>query len=174
MSSDAIPHPWHADAEVARARLAEPGAATLAQLRERSGLEFLQAIGEGTLPSIPIGQLMGFVPVEWEPGRMVFQGKPGAQHYNPLGNVHGGYAATLLDSCVGCAIHSMLPAGKGYTTLELKINYIRAISEKTGPVRAEGKVIHVGAQTGIAEGRLTDIHGKLYAFATTTCLIFPI
>ena len=85
MTSNATPHPWHAEAETARARLAEPGSATIEQLRERSGIEFLQAIGEGNLPSVPIGQLMGFVPVEWEPGRMVFQGTPGAQHYNPLG-----------------------------------------------------------------------------------------
>jgi uncharacterized protein (TIGR00369 family) len=174
MNSSETLHPWHAAADAARGQLAEPGCATLDQLRERSGIEFLHAIGGGDLPSLPIGQLMGFVPIEWEPGRMVFQGTPCAQHYNPLGNVHGGYAATLLDSCVGCAIHTMLPAGKGYTTLELKVNYIRSISEKTGPLRAEGRVIHVGAQTGIAEGRLTDIDGKLYAYATTTCLIFSI
>lgn len=174
MSNDNLLQSWLADEQAARVRLADPGVSSMAQLRELSGLEFLQAIGDGVLPSVPIGALMGFVPICWEPGRMVFQGTPGRQHYNPLGSVHGGYAATLLDSCVGCAVHSMLPAGKGYTTLELKINYIRAITDKIGPVRAEGKTVHVGGQTAIAEGRITDAQGRLYAFATTTCLVFAI
>jgi uncharacterized protein (TIGR00369 family) len=169
-----VQNEWLAAGQATRDRLAATGAATIDQLRTRSGMEFLNAIGTGELPSVPIGQLMGFVPIEWSPGRMVFQGVPGKEHYNPLGTVHGGYAATLLDSCLGCAIHTMLPAGKGYTTLELNINYIRSMTEKTGPVRAEGSVVHVGGQTGIAEGRLTDADGKLYAFATTTCLIFSL
>jgi uncharacterized protein (TIGR00369 family) len=118
--------------------------------------------------------LLDFVPVRVDNGLMIFQGTPGRQHYNPLGTVHGGYAATLLDSCVGCAIHSMLPAGKGYTTVELKVNFIRALTEKTGPIRAEGKVINVGNQVAVAEGRITDVQGRLYAHATTTCLVFPI
>jgi uncharacterized protein (TIGR00369 family) len=126
------------------------------------------------LPSPPIGELIHFVPIEYAAGRVVFQGTPGPKHYNPLGTVHGGYAATLLDSCLGCAIHSMLPAGKGYTTLELKVNYIRPLTDQTGPVRAERKVVTLGGQIGIAEGRLTDVTGKLYAFATTTCLVFSL
>ena len=165
---------WQADEAAMRATLGPIGVATIDQMRTRSGIQFLEAIGTGELPQVPIAELLDFVPIEYELGRMVFQGTPGPQHYNPLGSVHGGYAATLLDSCVGCAIHSMLPAGKGYTTLELKINFIRPLTDKTGPVRAEGKVIHVGGQTGIAEGRITDVNGKLYAFATTTCLIFGI
>jgi uncharacterized protein (TIGR00369 family) len=165
---------WQSEESAMRAGLAPSGVSSREQLREKSGLDFLNAIGRGELPPAPIADLIDFVPIVAEPGRMVFQGTPGPQHYNPLGSVHGGYAATLLDSCVGCAIHSMLPAGKGYTTLELKINYIRALTDKTGPVRAEGKVISVGGQIGIAEGRLTDVAGKLYAFATTTCLIFPV
>jgi uncharacterized protein (TIGR00369 family) len=165
---------WLDDEAAVRATLAAPGVATREQLRERSGLDFLGAIGAGELPPPPIGDLMGFVPISVEPGRAVFQGTPGKQHYNPSGSVHGGYAATMLDTAVGCAIHTMLPAGKGFTTLELKINYIRAMSEQTGPVRAEGKVITLGGQVGIAEGRITDVNGKLYAFATTTCLVFPI
>ena len=104
----------------------------------------------------------------------MFQGTPKKDFYNPLGSVHGGYAATLLDSCVGCAVHSTLPAQTGYTTVELKVNYIRPLTADTGPVRAEGKVVSVGRQIGIAEGRIHDAGGKLYAFATTTCLIFPI
>ena len=121
-----------------------------------------------------IGELVDFAPIEYEPGRFVFQGVPRFDHYNPLGIVHGGYAATLLDSCVGCAVHTMLPAGTGYTTLELKVNYLRAMTDRTGPVRAEGKVLSVGRQTGVAEGRLTDSAGRLLAYATTTCLVFPL
>ncbi len=165
---------WQADEAAMRTTLGPIGVATIDDLRKRSGIEFMEAIRTGELPQVPIAELLDFVPIEYELGRMVFQGTPGKQHYNPLGSVHGGYAATLLDSCVGCAIHTMLPAGKGYTTLELKINFIRPLTDKTGPVRAEGKVIHLGGQTGIAEGRLTDVNGKLYAFATTTCLIFGI
>jgi len=117
---------------------------------------------------------MDFVPVEGEPGRIVFQGTPGKQHYNPLGSVHGGYFCTLLDSALGCAVQSMLPQGIGYTTLELKVNLTRAMTDKTGPVRAEGKAIQVGNRVGIAEARIVDVHGKLYAHATTTCLVFPL
>jgi len=165
---------WQEKEAAVRAKLAEPGVATLEQLKAGSGMEFLQKIWDGELPSVPIGQLMGFVPIEGEPGRIVFQGTPGPQHYNPLGSVHGGYFCTLLDSAVGCAVQSMLPKGTGYTTLELKVNLIRALTDKTGPVRAEGKVIQVGGRVGIAEGRITDAEGKLYAHATTTCLIFPL
>jgi uncharacterized protein (TIGR00369 family) len=165
---------WQAEAEAARARLAKPGVATREQLSSRSGADFLAAISAGELPPPPIGATMGFLPVSVEPGVVIFQGTPGPEHYNPSGAVHGGYAATLLDSAVGCAVHSMLPQGKGFTTLELKVNYIRAMTDKTGPVRAEGKVITVGGQVAVAEGKLTDANGKLYAHATTTCLIFPI
>lgn len=163
---------WHAEEAAIRQNLLPSGVATREQLSERSGLEFLRGIANGELPPAPIGELIGFIPIEAESGRIVFQGTPGPQHYNPIGTVHGGYAATLLDSCVGCAIHTMLPAGKLYTTIELKINYIRALTDKVGPIRAEGKVITLGGQIGIAEGRITDVNGKLYAFATTTCLIF--
>jgi uncharacterized protein (TIGR00369 family) len=165
---------WRAEEAAMRARMRPSGVVTRDQLRERSGMEFLHAIGAGELPPVPIAELIDFIPILVEPGRVIFQGTPGPQHYNPIGSVHGGYAATLLDSCVGCAIHSMLPAGKGYTTLELKVNFVKALTDKTGPVRAEGKVVNVGGQVGIAEGRLTDVQGKLYAYATTTCLIFPI
>jgi uncharacterized protein (TIGR00369 family) len=108
------------------------------------------------------------------PGRVVFQGTPDKRHYNPLGGVHGGYFCTLLDSALGCAIHSMLPAGTGYTTLELKVNLIRSLNDQVGPVRAEGKTIHVGSRVGIAEALIADVDGKRYAHATTTCLIFPL
>ena len=165
---------WAVLEREALARLGPAGVSTLDEIRKRSGLDFLLAIGRGELPSPPICHTLRFWPVEVEPGRMVFQGTPGAEHYNPIGSVHGGYAATLLDSAVGCAVQSMLPQGSGYTTLELKINYVRALTEQTGPVRAEGKVITVGRQAATAEGRLTDAAGKLYAFATTTCLVFTV
>lgn len=165
---------WLAEAAAIQARLQDAGVPGREELRARSGMEFLQAISSGALPPPPMGDVLGLTPISVEPGRVVFQGTPGLAYFNPSGAVHGGYAATLLDSAVGCAIHSLLPAGKGYTTLELKVNYIRAITDRTGPVRAEGTVVNLGGQVGIAEGRLTDADGKLYAFATTTCLVFAI
>lgn len=165
---------WQQQETLVRAKLAAPGVASMHDLKTGTGMEFLQRVWDGELPSVPIGALMDFIPVEGEPGRIVFQGTPGKQHYNPLGSVHGGYFCTLLDSAVACAVHSVLPQGVGYTTLELKVNLIRALTASTGPVRAEGKVIHVGNRVGTAEGRIVDAEGKLYAHATTTCLIFPL
>ena len=165
---------WREQEAAIRAMLAPPGIIDREKMKAMSGLEVFAAIKRGELPTPPIGRLLDFVAIEFEKGRIVFQGTPRLEHYNPLGIVHGGYAATLLDSCVGCAVHTMLPAGKGYTTLELKVNFIRAMTDKTGPVRAEGKVVSVGNQAGVAEGRLTDSSGRLLAFATTTCLIFAI
>src|SRR5271156_2229057 len=112
-------------------------------VRRLSGLEFIQGLSDGRFPRPPIAALMDFLPVEVERGRVVFEATPGEQHYNPLGAVHGGYIATLLDSCMGCAVHTELGPGQGYSTLELKVNFVRRVSTETGPVRAEGKVIHV-------------------------------
>ena len=112
--------------------------------------------------------------LEVERGRVVFGYEPVFQHYNPLGSVHGGIAATLLDSVMGCCIHTTLKAGTGYTTVEIKVNYVRAMTDKTGLVRAEGKVINIGSRIATSEGRLVDASGKLFAHGTTTCLIFPI
>lgn len=114
---------------------------------------------------------MDFVPVEWATGYFVFQGTPGECHYNPLGSVHGGYAAMLLDSCMGCAVHTRLEPGQGYTTTDLRITYIRALRAGVGPVRAEGRVVHVGRSTAVAEGRLYDVDDRLYAIGSTSCLI---
>lgn len=141
-------------------------------LSSLSGLEFLQRIGDGRLPIPPIAALLGFHPAEVERGRAVFIATPDARHYNPIGSVHGGYTATLLDSCMACAVHSRLKAGQGYTTVEIKVNYVRQLTADTGEVRAEGKVIHFGRQIASAEGRLTDARGRLLAHATTTCLVF--
>jgi uncharacterized protein (TIGR00369 family) len=140
--------------------------------RGLSGLEYLRKFVAGELPRPPISALMNFGLVELDEGRAVFAVEPAEYHYNPIGVVHGGLAATLLDSAMGCAIHSMLPAGAGYTTLEIKVNYIRAMTAETGRVRCEGKLIHLGGRTATAEGRITDDDGRLYAHGTTTCLIF--
>ena len=150
-----------------------PGIVPPAERAGRSGLELLQGIVRGEYPPAPMAALLGFRLVEVEAGRAVFQGMPRREHYNPIGSVHGGYHATLLDSCMGCAVHSTLPAGMGYTTLEIKINYVRALTDATGPVRAEGRIIQPGRRVATAEGRLVDAQGKLYAHGTTTCLVFP-
>lgn len=139
--------------------------------RGLSGFEFLQKIVSGELPPPPLAALLNFALVELDQGRATFAVEPAEYHYNPIGVVHGGLAATLLDSAMGCAVHSTLPAGAGYTTLEIKVNFIRAMTAETGRVRCEAKVVHVGARTATAEGRVIDEAGKLYAHGTTTCLI---
>jgi uncharacterized protein (TIGR00369 family) len=136
-----------------------------------SGIAFLRAMQSGELPPPPFAALLGIWITEVSEGRVVFATEPSEYHYNPLGTVHGGVIATLLDSALGCAVQSMLPAGTSYTTLELKVNYLRPITEKTGTVYAEGKIIHLGGRIATAEARLTDAKGKLYAHATTTCII---
>lgn len=150
------------------------GVTLVSILRELSGLAFLRKLISGELPHAPISATLGFDLVEVEKGWTVFTSTPGFEHYNPLGGVHGGYIATLLDSCMGCAVHTTLEAGYAYTTLEIKINYVRAISDKTGPLRAEGKVINAGRQIATGEGKLVDANGKLYAHGTTTCMIFKL
>ena len=143
-------------------------------LRGMSGLEIMRAIIAGQLPRPPMSVTLGFILSEAYEGRAVFEGQTAEFLYNPLGTVHGGYAATLLDSCMGCAVHTMLPAGMAYTTAELKVNLVRPIFGTTGPVLAEGKVIHAGGRIATAEGRLIGkADGKLYAHGTTTCLVFP-
>jgi uncharacterized protein (TIGR00369 family) len=163
---------WRAEEQAVRARLAEPGCARAEQVRGRTGLQMLQAIFAGELPRPPIGDTLDFAPIRMEHGAAVFQGRPQRRHYNPLGSVHGGWYATLLDSALGCAVHSALPAGRGYTTLELKVNIVRALTDAVPLVRAEGKLIYLGRQVATAEARLVGPDGKLYAHATTTCLIF--
>lgn len=139
--------------------------------RGSSGLEFLQKIVAGELPQPPLARLLNFDLVEVSEGHAMFSVVPAEYHYNPIGVVHGGLAATLLDSAMGCAVHTTLPAGAGYTTLEIKVNFIRAMTGETGRVRCEAKVVHAGARTATAEGRVVDEAGKLYAHGTTTCLI---
>ena len=142
-------------------------------LKSYDGLGFLKAIIAGTVPNPPISGLVGFHLVEAEQGRAVFEGVPEFHHYNPIGTVHGGFAATLLNSALGCAIFSTIAKGDTWTTLELKFNFVRPLTKDTGPVRAEARIVHRGRTVATSEGDLKDRAGKLYAHATTTCMIFP-
>ena len=146
------------------ARLAE---AAMSQ----DGLTFLRSMRDGELPRPPIAALLGFEAPEVEPGRVTFRLLPGEHHYNPIGAVHGGVLATMLDSAMGCAVHSMLPEGTGYTTLELKVNFVRAVTVDTGEIACRAEVVHLGRRTATAEARAEDASGKLLAHATTTCLV---
>jgi uncharacterized protein (TIGR00369 family) len=148
------------------------GVVNLATLASMSGLDFLHAILRGDLPAPPIAKTLGFSLAEVEEGRSVFVAEPGLHHYNPIGTVHAGFTATLLDSCMACAVQSTLPKGTGYTTMEFKISLLRPVTMETGPVRAEGTLLSRGRRAATAEGRLTDAQGKLLAHATTMCLIF--
>lgn len=154
-------------------RMANPGVSPLEELRKRSGLQFLRDIASGVLPYPPIGKALNFFPVEAEEGRVVFQGTPTFDFYNPIGTVHGGYAATLIDSAIGCAVHTTLPAGSGYSTLSLETKFVRAITRETGRVRCEAQVLHRGRRQATAEARLYDAEsGRLLAHGTGTCMIF--
>jgi len=165
---------WTALHEEKQKSLTRPGTSDREIIGRYDGMGFLNALMSGDLPYPPILKTLNFALLEAEPGRALVQGLPLFDHYNPLGSVHGGWYCTVLDTALGCAVHSTLPKGKGYTTLELKVNMIRPLTGNTGPVRAEGRIIHSGNQTAIAEATLFDCNGKLYASATTTCLIFDI
>ncbi len=142
--------------------------------RGMSGLDYLNAMRDGTVGRAPFALLLGLGMSEVEHGRVVMTLEPGEHLLNPLGSVHGGLLATLLDSVMGCAVHSTLPAGRGYTTLEIKVNYIRAVLASTGVLRGEGRVVHAGRQAAVAEGTIKDASGRLYATASTTCLVFDL
>lgn len=164
---------WQAEEDAVRARIqTQPGIAKLSQLAGLDGLQQMQAMLDGHLPPPPIAQTLDFTLISVGRGEVVFQGTPKFRHYNPLGTVHGGWFATLLDSALGCAVHTTLAPGRGYTTLELKLNLVRALSDKVPVVRALGRVRHVGRQMATAEADLLGHDGKLYAHASTTCLVF--
>jgi len=148
--------------------------ATLEEVRAYSGLDFLRRIADGSVPQPPIAATLGFRLAEVAPGFALFTLTPEFRHYNPIGSVHGGVASTLLDSCMSCAVQTHLEKGFGYTTLELKVNLVRPITDKTGPIRAEGRSLHVGRRSGTAEGKILDAHGTLLAHGTTTCLVFEL
>ena len=150
------------------------GMPPLEAMKGMSGLDFLSAIAEGRLPAPPITETLGFRLAEVAPGVALFTMTPAFRHYNPIGVVHGGVAATLLDSCMSCSIQTHFKAGTGYTTLEIKVNFVRAITDQTGPIRAEGRSLYVGRRSGTAEGKILDANGTLLAHATTPCLIFEI
>jgi len=172
----AVLQQWIADGEASDERMmrAGPGVATPAQWAGKTGLAQMQAMLDGELPFAPIAKTLDFSLIRVEPGVALFQGKPGPAHFNPMGSVHGGWFATMLDSALGCAVHTLMPAGRGYTTAELSVNYVRGLSPQVGRVRAEGKVIHCGRQLATAEARLFGPDGTLFAHATTTCLVFDL
>ena len=163
---------WQAADDDWRKRSVRYGVATREQVAGKSGLAIFQAMIAGKLPAPPISRTLDFILVEAEHGRVVFQGRPGFAHYNPMGMVHGGWFATLLDSALGCAVASILPAGKAYTTAELKVNIVRPLSDKVPFVRAESRIIHGGGRMATSDARLTGPDGKLYAHGSTTCFIF--
>jgi uncharacterized protein (TIGR00369 family) len=151
---------WHDPAESA------------ALLGSRSGLELLQAMIAGEIPPPPVMEMVGMDGFTAEHGRATIRLTPREFHYNPLGTVHGGVLATLLDTATGCAVHSTLPAGVGYTSVDLTTKFLRQVTTDTGPLRCEGVVLSVGRRTALAEARLTDGQGKLLAHATSTCMLF--
>lgn len=142
--------------------------------RQEKPIDVFRKMVSREFPAPPIGESFDFLLTEIETGRAVFEGKPHAKFYNPLGTIHGGFIATLLDSAMACAIHSTLEAGKGSTSVEIKVNFARPIFEKTGSLKAVGETVNVGRQIASAEGRLLDANGKLYAHGTTTCFIFDL
>src|SRR5882724_3199700 len=156
------------------ARKIEYGVTPTEVMASMTGLDFVRATFDGKLPTPPIMQTVEPFDCTAEPGVVVIHSIPGFRHYNPIGSVHGGYAATLLDSVMGLAVHTMLPAGSGYTTLEFKISFIKGMTQDTGVVRSEGRVLNVGRRAATAEARITDAKGRLLAHATTTCLVFEI
>ncbi|WP_375313116.1 PaaI family thioesterase [Bradyrhizobium sp. A5] len=149
------------------------GTVSAEQQKQLSGLEFVRGLATGALPLNTIAQTLGYDVAEVESGRVVVTLTPTDAHLNPAGTVHGGLTATLLDSCMGLAVQSMLDRGTGQTTLEFKISLVRPITPETGQIRAEGKVLNCGRRIGTAEGRVVDGNGRLLAHGTTTCLIFP-
>lgn len=151
---------------------AEFGVTPIATLASTPGIDFVRGVFDGRLPAPPVMQTIEPFDCTAEPGVVTMHSIPGFRHYNPIGSVHGGYAATMLDSVMGLAIHTMLPAGAGYTTLEFKVSFIKGMTSDTGPVRSEGRTLNVGRRSATAEGRITDAKGRLLAHGTTTCLIF--
>lgn len=176
MSTDQL-HTWlaqEADIATRMEQGAGPGVARAEQVAHMTGLEMMQAMLQGDIPYASIAKTLDFYLMEVSLGRAVFQGKPGPAHLNPMGTVHGGWYATLLDSALGCAVHSMMPVGRAYTTAELSVNLVRSIGHKVQRVRVEGTVVHCGRQLATAEARLFGPDGTLYAHGTTTCLVFEL
>jgi len=176
MSQDTL-QGWLAHEQALRQRHAQgpgPGVADRQLAHQLDGLSLMQRVLEGSGPTPTMGHTLDFLLVEVSPGQAVFQGAPGPQHLNPMGGVHGGWYAALLDSAMGCAVHSRMPAGRGYTTAELSVNLVKALPANVGRVRAIGEVLHCGRQLATAQARLVGPDGTLYAHGTCTCLVFDL
>ncbi|MEJ8846159.1 PaaI family thioesterase [Variovorax rhizosphaerae] len=177
MSQSNLLEQWLAEEREIIARLdggPGPGLARPDQIEGKTGLEVMQMMLAGAIPYAAIAKTLDFTIIEARPGVAIFQGTPLPQHLNPLGTIHGGWVATMLDSALGCSVHTMMPPGRGYTTAELGVNYVKGLTPRIERVRAEGKVIHCGKQLATAEARLFGPDGTLYAHATTTCLVFEL
>lgn len=146
----------------------------LAQLPVLDGIDYLRRMAAGTIPPAPIAHHVGMALTEVEHGAVTFRADPNESHYNPIGMVHGGLVCTLLDSALGCAVHTTLPAGTGYTSIEIKTNYLRPVSAASGPLTCTGRVVKPGRRVAFAEGEVTDTHGKTVATASGTLLVFPL
>jgi uncharacterized protein (TIGR00369 family) len=159
--------------QVTRERLVqwEDPAATVDFVRKSAGIEALRAISGGDVPRPPISVLVNFGVLEVEAGRVVVEGYPGEEHYNPIGSVHGGFALTLFDTAMSCAVHSLLPAGVAYTTTDIQVRFIRGMTKETGPVRCEATAVHVGRSTAVAEAKLYDGERRLLGIGTTACAV---
>jgi uncharacterized protein (TIGR00369 family) len=142
--------------------------------RTMAGLDLMRALRDGTVPPPPVIDLVGISLTEVDAGRVVMNLTPAEYHYNPFGTMHGGILATLLDSVMACAVHTTLPKGRGSTSLEIKVNYVRAVTHASGELSAEGKIVHGGNRSAVAEGRVVDAKGRLCATASTTCLVFDL
>jgi uncharacterized protein (TIGR00369 family) len=169
-----LPTDSTADSDRERSYTWSDPAVTAGAVATTSGLAILRGVLDGSLPRPPIVDTLGIDLVEVEEGRVVFEMTPQEWHYNPIGSVHGGVLSTLADSALGCAVHSRLPAGMGYTSLEIKVNFVRAVTMATGTIRCEGTVLSLGRRSATAEARVTTAEGKLVAHATTTCLLLPL
>lgn len=168
---------WIAEESQLRASMGKgvgEGVASRDQVLNKTGLEIMQGILRGELPTPPIASTLDFLMIQIEEGHTVFQGTPRREHLNPLGTIHGGWVSTLLDSALGCAVHTKMPVGRGYTTAELSVNMVRALTPKVERVRAIANVLHCGRQLATAEAKLVGPDGTLYAHATTTCLVFEL
>jgi uncharacterized protein (TIGR00369 family) len=177
MKQESVLDQWLAAEDAYQVRLGQgagPGVARPEQAQGLDGLAFLQAMLRGELPSAPIAHTLDFHLVEVSAGRAVFQGRPGAAHLNPMGGVHGGWYATLLDSALGCAVHTLMAVGHGYTTAEFGVHLVRGLTTRVPLVRAIGEVVHCGRQLATAQARLVGADGALYAHASATCLVFDI
>ena len=174
-TSSSLLDAWLAQEKEIRQRLdagAGPGVARPDQVAGKTGLEVMQGLLSGELPYASIAKTLDFVLIEVSAGQAIFQGAPGFNHMNPLGTVHGGWFATLLDSALGCAVHTLMPPGRGYTTADLSVKLVKALTPKVQRVRAIGQVVHCGRQLATAEARLVGPDGTLYAHANTACLVF--